>query len=612
MRRLLYFLLLFPFFLSAQQFTDVDFYQFPINPGVRNYLAGTVGEIRSTHFHTGIDIKTGGKTGLPVYATADGFISRIRISLGGYGHTLYMQHPNGMFSVYAHLDRFQHSLQAYIREKQYEKESYIIELFPEKDQFKFKRGEVIAFSGNTGSSSGPHLHFEIRDAYQRPLDVLKFGFSEIRDRIAPVVKKIAFITLEEDARVNDFFGRYEFDLVKVNNAYRTRIPIQLKGKVGVEIYSYDSMDGVPNKNGIVKTIMLVDKDTAFYEFKKSISFAKQRSTLQHYNYQANKRGSRRFNKLYLDDGNEHGIYSKINRGVDFQNQRKLTILTSDSYENLSVTEVEINNHKIMNQDAPSLKSFEVTGDFLHFKSDSGAGIRREQWIPIRPYHSDGTYYYFIWDLRKGLPDSIFSCGTTTFTHFVQSIPVNQETSYYQQEFNMNFRYRSLFDTLHLGFQKKRDSLTSEEWFEFKNPTNPIRSTIGIVLNPENEYNKEKSHVYEVCEKQRNFIGGNWRNETISFGTRDLVTYTILTDTLPPKITPRETSASLFRFKINDERSGIQSYRAELNGKFVLMRYERKKKLIWSEKLYPNIPFKGQFKLEVVDNANNKTTYTYSL
>ena len=131
--------------LCAQLSKYESYYIFPINPGTQSYLAGTVGEIRSSHFHTGIDVKTGGQIGLPIYAVADGYISRIKVSTGGYGHSLYMAHPNGTFSVYAHLNEFQVGLEKYTRAKQYEKESYDVDLFPKKDIFYFKQGISSVF-----------------------------------------------------------------------------------------------------------------------------------------------------------------------------------------------------------------------------------------------------------------------------------------------------------------------------------------------------------------------------------------------------------------------------------------------------------------------------------
>lgn len=603
-----------PFFLIFQlgaQEIEKGYYQFPLRPGEQNFLAGTVGEIRSSHFHTGIDVKTGGRIGLPIYAIADGFISRIKVSAGGYGNALYMQHPNGTFSVYAHLERFQKDVDQFILEEHYSKESFELNVFPNKDQFSFKRGEIIGYSGNSGSSSGPHLHFEIRDKDQQPIDVLKLGFKEIRDRQSPVVSKIAFETLEEDARVNGFFGRYEFDLVKGKDGYQAIVPIQLKGKVGVEIYSYDPMDGVPNKNGIVETSMLVDGDTVFTEMKDAFSFSKQRNVLVHYNYAARKKGSKRFNKLYLDDGNEQVIYGEVNKGIKFSDQKELTIVVKDSYGNSSIASIEIND-EAFNPLNHRFKQYEIIGNFMHFKSAQNVALQFEEWTNLKPYANEDKVNFFVWDLRKGTPKDIFIDGETLATHMVGTIPPNQKISYIQQEFDIDFSHRSLFDTLYLTFEKELDTVRNLEYFKFYNHLDPIRSNLDITLHPTLSYDEEKSAVYSKFGNNFNYMGGKWDEGKISFTTRDLVSYTILGDSVPPIATLRAANADEFKFRIDDNLSGIKSYRAELNGQFVLMKYEPKRKIIWSEKLDANIPFKGEFTLEVIDNQNNKTIYTKTL
>lgn len=599
--------------VSSAQFKGYeDYYKFPINPGSQNYLAGTVGEIRSSHFHTGIDVKTGGEIGLPIYAIADGYISRIKISVGGYGHSLYMTHPNGTTSLYAHLNAYSDNLEKAIRVEQYEKESYAIEIFPQKDEFYFKQGDIIGYSGNTGSSSGPHLHFEIRDKDQNPLDLLQFGFTEVRDRLAPVVTKIAFITLDTDARINSLFGRYEFNLIKVNNAFRTNVPIELSGRIGVEIYSYDPMDGIPNKNGIIKTIMVLDGDTVFHENKQSLSFSRQRNILKHYNYEASRKGSRRFNKLYLDEGNEHNIYKKVNQGINFSAKTSIKIFTEDSYRNLSITEVEVNGKKVVYPQKVRFKSYETLGNQIHLKSKNGAGVLLEQWAPLSHYHSNGEHNFYLWDMSNGLPKNIFIDGETIETNLVASIPPNQKISYHQEEFASLFGTRTLFDTLHMRFSKEVDSTRNLELFKFQNPIDPIRGSIEISLKPANKYNKEKCHVYSVFGKRFNFMGGKWEEDQITFKTRDLVTYTILEDTIPPTVKAVRSTQTHNTFRIDDALSGIKTFRAELDGKFILMRYEAKKNLIWPVTENPNIPISGEFKLEVIDKADNKTTYTQSL
>ena len=595
--------------LFAQDPESID-YLFPINPGQQNYLAGTVGEIRGSHFHTGIDVKTGGRTGLPIYAVADGYISRIKVSSSGYGYALYMKHPNGTFSVYAHLEAFDSKIANWVLKEQYRKESFEVDLFPEANQFAFKRGNIIGYSGNTGSSSGPHLHFEIRDAYHQPIDVLKLGFSEVRDNVPPVVKKVAFITLDENARVNGFFGRYEFDLAKINSWFQTTEPIHLEGNVGVEIYSYDPMDGIPNKNGVVKTLFLLDGDTLFSEHKKLFSFGKQRNVLVHYNYPAYKKGSRRFNKLYLADGNEHNIYSTVNRGINFINQKEILIKTEDSYENTSTTRILLNTEEVVEE--PKLHKPERIGNYLHFQSTRQASVMMDEWINLEPYYQNGERQFYIWDLRKGTPKSLFIDGETVPTNMVGLLPSKQNISYVQSEFTMELTHRSLFDTLYLAFEKQIDSIRNRELFHFKNPTYPIRANIEITLKPDKNYNQEKAMVYSVFGKRYNFMGGEWENDQITFSTRDLVSYTILEDTVPPSIEVKMANPDQLKFHIDDELSGIKSFKASINGEFVLMHYEPKRKLVWSEKLNKNIPFRGRFMLEVIDNSNNGTIYTKTL
>ena len=126
-------------------------------------LSGNFGEIRPNHFHSGLDLRTNSREGLNIYAVADGYVSRIKVSPYGYGKAIYITHPNGYVSVYGHLSAYSGAIAEYIKKAQYEKESFEVELFPAKDEIKVTKGQVIAFSGNTGGSGGPHLHFEIRD-----------------------------------------------------------------------------------------------------------------------------------------------------------------------------------------------------------------------------------------------------------------------------------------------------------------------------------------------------------------------------------------------------------------------------------------------------------------
>jgi len=222
--RLLLLPLLFITVSTFAQYSKIEkgYYQFPIQPERTNYLAGNMGELRASHFHAGLDIKTNGVEGLNVYAAAEGYVSRIAVSTGGYGNAVYVVHPNGTTTVYAHLQRFNKELAKYVLESQYKQKSFTVNLFPDRGRFKLKKGEVLGYSGNSGSSTGPHLHFEIRDANQEVLDPLRIGFTEIKDKIAPIAERIALKTMNINSRVNGQFGRFEFNLEKRGNEYNSR------------------------------------------------------------------------------------------------------------------------------------------------------------------------------------------------------------------------------------------------------------------------------------------------------------------------------------------------------------------------------------------------------
>ena len=185
------------------------YYIFPVQPGQPNSLSGTMGELRTGHFHGGLDVRTGGATGLPIHAAAEGWVSRVKVSTSGYGNVIYLSHPNGTTSVYAHLEGFEDKLAKWVREQQYKEKTFEIELFPEQNQIRYNQRDVIGYGGNSGSSGGPHLHFEIRDANQNALNPLEFGFNEIKDNIPPYLYKLALEPKTMNSRVGHEWGRFE-------------------------------------------------------------------------------------------------------------------------------------------------------------------------------------------------------------------------------------------------------------------------------------------------------------------------------------------------------------------------------------------------------------------
>ena len=227
-------------------------------------LSGTFGEPRSTHFHSGIDIKTQGKEGWDVKSIFPGNVSRIRISLGGYGKTLYIDHHNQTSTVYAHLKKFAPKIEAYIKSLQYEKESYTLQQFPKKEELSIKAGEIIGYSGNTGSSSGPHLHFEIRETKtQKPLNPLLFNIP-IEDTQRPQIQKLFLFYPKKDMILTHY---EQVSINKLNDStYQTPVVNSL-GKMGFGLQMFDRQDLSYSKNGIYRAKVFVNgKSIVHFQF----------------------------------------------------------------------------------------------------------------------------------------------------------------------------------------------------------------------------------------------------------------------------------------------------------------------------------------------------------
>lgn len=625
---LLFFIAVFnQHFANAQEKTIKEpYYLFPIRPGEQNFLSGTMGELRSSHFHAGLDIKTGGVEGMPVYAAADGYISRIAVSAGGYGNALYIQHPNGHTTVYAHLQKFKDEIASYVRNEQYRKESFEVDLYPEKDKFRVKKGEQIALSGNSGSSGGPHLHFEIRDSNQNLLDPLTYHFKEIKDNIPPVVQKIAFRTLDKNSRINNQFGRFEFDVVKYGDAYVITEPVSAYGRIGMEIMAHDKINGSENKTGIKCIEVTFNDNQVFYQNISKFSFGDSKNIFIHTNYNHKVNTGRTFSKLYVDHGNSLQFYkTNNNRGyliIKDSLEHKLKVSLWDSYNNSSSLNITLKGErpknlvKVKKTDFTNASGYSVDQNILiAYARTTGSGnlasiYANGKKYEIMPDYQVNDYAVYLWNLNAALPDSIDMCGYKEHFNFKSKIPSNQEFNFFNDFLELNFAQNSLFDTLILKVNKIVEK-ELKEIFEVSDKSIPLRSAVSITLKPELEYqNKGKAAVYYIDDKgNTSFEGGVWTGNKISFRTRNLGKFTIIADTVAPLIKAINLQADKAIFKITDDQSGISSYKATLDGKWLLMNYDRKNDLIWSE-TSDGKPLKGNFKLVITDNAGNEKEFTH--
>lgn len=616
-----------PFSFLCAQNKQEGYYIFPIQPGRTGYLSGNMGELRTNHLHSGIDIKTGGVEGLSVVAAAAGYISRIKMSAWGYGNALYIQHPNGETTVYGHLQRYADEIADYVRKEQYKQKTFEIELFPEKHVFPVKKGQLIAYSGNTGGSGGPHLHFEIRDSKQEVLNPLKYGFAEIKDNIAPGIEKVALITLEKDARINDQFGRFEFNVIPSGNSYTLKEPIAVYGKIGIEVLGYDRANGANNKNGIATIETYVNGEQVFYQDISKFAFSQTRDMLVLHNYPVHKETGKRFYKLYIDEGNELPFYKGVkNKGtitLKSASAADVSINFIDSYGNksslnfniynkLPPAKVAYNEGKNFNFSTLNKNTLKITAALNNKQPNTAAIYANRMVYEQQPDYTLAQSAVYLWDMRWGLPDSVLIGNEMWKFNFRATVPSKSTFNLYTPHANIYFPSRALYDTLYIQTSYWQDE--QKEVFSISEDIFPLRRNIAVTLKPQLNYkHKDRTQVYRVTAgRQYNFEGGEWQNGNIKFNTRNFGAYTLLTDTIPPTAKAIKISKDEIRFTIKDDLSGIYSYEVHIDGAWLLMHYDYKRNLIWSDRLNKNTPLTGELVLKVKDQAGNEYIYTSKL
>ena len=514
-------------------------------------ISGTFGEIRSSHFHAGLDIKTGGKQGLKVRTVLDGSVSRIRVSTTGYGKAVYIDHPNGTTSVYAHLKNFSPKIESYIKEAQYEKESYAIEKFP-KNELAVLKGEVIGFSGNTGGSSGPHLHFEIRDTKnQMPFNPMIFNI-DVVDTKKPVIQKL--FLFHENNFGEDIITQ-KIELEKISDGLYKAPKIYTLGKIGVGLQMYDNQDlSLFNKNGIHSIKIFMDD-----------------KIISDYNY----------NNIKFDDS------QYLNLLIDYKEfkSKKIRVqkLFNPNNSNISFIDKDEKNGKFSIEEN---KSYDLLIEISDFKKNTS---RIEMKITGRETN-------FIHPTIEGeliLPENEY-----LFKFKNQTVHLKKNTFYYPTRLNVYKDHDSIKINPDISLFKKSFSI---EFFANKYDSISKRQSFIARLN------KKKKIAYSpTIIKDSIFI-----SKSVQAGT-----YFLAKDSIPPKIKPINfkknqwlSKSKFLKVKIEDDLSGIKSYEGEINGKWVLFEYEPKNKNLTYN--FNDLKFKSgkqDLKLKVTDNVGNESIF----
>jgi len=535
-----------------------DYFRSPLD--IPLLLSGNFGELRNNHFHSGLDIKTQGVEGKNVYAIADGYVSRIKIMPNGYGKIIYIDHPNGYTSTYAHLQQFKGKIAEEIKRYQYEKESFEIDYFPPDTLLRVKKGDIIALSGNSGSSGGPHLHFEIREtATEFAINPLLFGF-DIKDNIPPVIKSISVFPLNDTSFVNNRNVTQEFNAVKSNGNYQVLSSISAYGLIGVGINSSDQQSGASNQNGTY-SVMLFDNNELFYKTElSSFHFNHNRAMNSFIDYELYHRKKIRYQRSYVEPNNPLTVYKeKKNSGsmlVKDNEARTINLIVGDLNKNTSMLSFTIHGKK------PELIETSTI---------------------------------------KAKVDTVLNC-------FI-------ENTLDKHNIIVTFPKGVLYSDLHLQFQEKpalKSSLTPV--YQIHNGYTPIHDVIEVSIKPGRITDEQRKKAVIVNIDQNGTIfsrGGEWRNNYLTAKSKLLGGYTIMLDTVAPHINPvnifpnKNMSANWsITATISDNLSGIKTYRAEIDGKWILMDYDGKTAKLTHE--FDNLPSGNHiFKLEVTDFVDNK-------
>tara|TARA_R110002049_G_scaffold18326_2_gene70194 strand:- start:23387 stop:25075 length:1689 start_codon:yes stop_codon:yes gene_type:complete len=533
-----------------------DYFRSPLDIPI--ILSGTFGELRSNHFHSGVDIKTQQRQGLPVYSIGDGTITRIKVSEWGYGKAMYIAHPNGYTSVYGHLQKFSPEIEAHIKKVQYQKKSFEVEIFPDFSELNVKKGELIAFTGNTGGSAGPHLHFEIRNsASEMPTNPLLYGL-EVRDATDPTLLGVYAYPLSDNAQVNQSQEKIKLKFNRQSDGTFLADKVNAIGSIGFGINTFDRQDLAANQNGVFSVKQFVNgKLYTDYDFEK-FSFPESRyiNTLIDYDHYSTFR--ERIQKCFKDDSNLLGIYRTIYNNGKIEVSEGLSynveILINDLAGNLTKLIIPVEGKQ---QEIIIPKIEEKTDNYIIAKKPNNFDLGG-----AKVYFPANTFYNnFYIDLKN---------GQDTVTIHNSKIPAHR-----------NF-------TITFDVSKYSESERKQLF-------------IGRLDN-------KRSASYASTYK---------RGTTFTTRTRDLGTYTLAKDTVAPQIRPKNfkdkqwlTNYNYLSLSISDNLSGIDSYNATLNGEWILLEYEPKTNTI-TYNFDDLILDKKQCELKVVvtDNVGNTSTFT---
>lgn len=549
--------------LNAQNNPANDSFASPLKPPF--LFSGNFGELRPAHFHSGLDFRTQGRTGLPVFAVKDGYISRIGVSATGYGNALYMNHPDGTTSVYGHLEKFHPDIRKYVMDEQYDRENFQVNLYPPAGKFRFKKGEIIAWSGNSGSSGGPHLHFEIRNTKsERVSNPIFYNFG-IKDNSKPKITALYVYPLSGSSNVGEQRNKKRFETVPVTDGYRitNNQAIPLFGKIGFGIQAEDYFNGVGLKCGIYGATISCDGNKVFGFKMDNFSFDQTRYANSQADYEEYVLSKRWIQRLYKQPGNHLDIYTPPGKNGVFDledgKSHQFEITVFDAHQNKTTLKFRTISKK------SQLPVKKITGKpFLADRQNEFENNKIKVIIPA------GALYDHIDFTWKPSPQPA-GCYSEIHHVHTKTVPLNS----------------------------------------------PYSLAIKCSSIPEELRDKALIVSVDPASGRKTAIGGAYSAGWVTASTNVFGSFSVTTDTKPPVISSLSikgnkvlTNPSKVQFKITDDLSGIKSYRGEIDGNWVLFEYDGKSATLSYTFDKERMVFGKShlLRLVVTDNRDNRAEY----
>ena len=605
-------------FLSDTLHAQRPLYRSPMGPREAVQLTSLFGEIRNTHFHSGIDISIQGEEGKPVYAVSDGYVARLRVSDSGYGKCVYLQHNDGKTSVYAHLVGFEESIRRWMVAQQYARQTFVADLLLTPDLLPIRAGTLIGYAGETGRAFGPHLHFEIRDEQQNALNPLRFCLPK-KVKTLPIITNLAIKTTQLESAVNGQFGFHKLAVVGRRGHYRLKKKLFIKGCVALSVEAHVPL-GRQNRGGVSDFTLFINRRPVYEVSIEAVDFRTQHHVRAHAEHKLLLKENRKYTKLYSYEGNPLTYYKTDEKaGVYcFHPERKalVRIVARTHGGNTATLQFGVNEtakflpltaavahheasvvHELLDHTLMVRTPTQASGkDLLVYVHEAAAPKK------LMPAYYLDAHNVYLWNLEKSIPYRLES-GGSPWNIPIYRVP-KEGKKLVTEDMDLIFEPHDLYHPLYIELHKTEAE--GQEFFAIGDGSIPLKSHIEVVLKPEDYYPSEKTAVYfKDPDGEREWMGGLWTGRRISFATRNLGLYTLLTDHTAPTVrVEKKHPKEGIVLHVHDDLSGVASWEATVRGNWLLMEYSSKNNILHSVAKDDDFSYVGIFEIVVDDRMGN--------